>query len=263
MTDARLARKQEIVAACAAVAPEARADILTERCSDDPELRAEVDGLLRFLGAPTPGAGAEVEALLEDRVDQRYLGKTFGPYTVQRLLGRGGTARIYLATRTFEGQERRFALKVPLGGSFAEEGARYRLEIAILSRLRHPNLAGLVDVVAGPDDEPLLVMDYLEGAEPITAAAAARRLTVRERIVLFSKVLDALRSAHERGVIHCDLSAANVVVRADGEPVVIDFGIAKVSWERAGTVTVGPRPLTYEYASPEQGSVRYFVDIPN
>lgn len=116
---------------------------------------------------------------------------------------------------------------MPLGGSFAEEGARYRLEIAILSQLRHPNLGGLVDVVAGPDDEPLLVLDYLEGAQPITTAAAERRLTVRERIGLFSKVLDALRSAHERGVIHCDLSAANVVVRKDGEPVVIDFGIAK------------------------------------
>lgn len=252
MTDARLARKQELLAACAAVAPEARPGVLAERCGDDPELRAEVDGLLRYLGAPTPGAGSELEALLEDRVDQRYLGKTFGPYRVQRLLARGGFSRVFLATRKFEGQERPYALKVPLGGSFAEEGARYRLEIAILSQLRHPNLGGLVDVVAGPDDEPLLVLDYQEGAQPITAAAAERQLTVRERVGLFSKVLDALRSAHERGVIHCDLSAANVVVRKDGEPVVIDFGIAKVSWERAGTVTVGPRPLTYEYASPEQ-----------
>ncbi|MCG3193050.1 MAG: Serine/threonine-protein kinase PknD [Thermoanaerobaculia bacterium] len=252
MTDARLARKQELLAACAAVSAELRPGLLAERCGDDPALRAEVEGLLQYLGAPTPGAGAELEALLEDRIDQRYLGQRFGPYTVQRLLARGGFSRVFLATRSFEDQERAYALKVPLGGSFAEEAARYRLEIAILSQLRHPNLAGLVDVVAGPGDEPLLVLDYLDGALPITAAAAERRLSVRERIVLFSTVLDALRSAHERGVIHCDLSAANVVVRRDGAPVVIDFGIAKVSWERSGSVTVGPRPLTYEYASPEQ-----------
>ncbi|MEO6327211.1 MAG: serine/threonine-protein kinase, partial [Thermoanaerobaculia bacterium] len=252
VTDARLARKQKLLAACAVEAPSERAALLAARCSDDRELHVEIEGLLPHLGAPTPAAGAEIEALLADRADQRYVGKTFGPYTVQRLLGRGGFSRVFLATRSFEGQERRFALKVPLGGSFAEEAARYRLEIAILSQLRHPNLAGLIDVVAGPEDTPLLVMDYLEDAEPITVAAAGRELTVRERVHLFRKVLDALRSAHERGVIHCDLSAANVVVRRDGEPVLIDFGIAKVSWERAGTVTVGPRPLTYEYASPEQ-----------
>jgi len=252
MTDLQVARKQELLAACAAVEPEARPALLAERCSDDPELRAEVEGLLRFLGAPTPGAGSELESILEERVDQRYLGRTFGPYRVERLLGRGGSSRVFLATRTFEGRERRYALKAPLGGSFAEEAARYRLEIAILSQLRHPNIAGLVDVVAGPDDAPLLVMDYVDGAESITASAARRKLSVADRLLLFRKVLHALAAAHERGVIHCDLSVANVVVRNDGEPVIIDFGIAKVSWERAGTVTVGPRPLTYEYASPEQ-----------
>ncbi|MDL1951173.1 serine/threonine protein kinase, partial [Acidobacteria bacterium ACD] len=219
---------------------------------EDPGLRAEVEALLPYLGAPTPSPAGDLEAALEERLTERFVGKTFGPYTVERLLGRGGFSRVFLATRSFEGQERRYAVKVPLGGSFAEEVARYRLEIAVLSQLRHPNIAGLVDVVPGPDDQPLLVMDFVDGARAITLAAADARLSIRHRIELFLKVLSALGAAHERGVIHCDVSAGNVVLRADGEPVVIDFGIAKVSWERAGTVTVGPRPLTYEYASPEQ-----------
>ncbi len=164
----------------------------------------------------------------------------------------GGFSQVFLATRIFEGQERTYAVKVPLGGSFTEEAVRYRLEIAVLSQLRHPNIAGLVDVVPGPDDRPLLVMDYVEGARPVTLALKESSIPLRRRIELFLKVLSALSVAHERGVIHCDISAANVVLRSDGEPVIIDFGIAKVSWDRAGTVTVGPRPLTYEYASPEQ-----------
>lgn len=252
MTDARVLRKQEILAACAAATPADRAEVLAAHCGDDAELRAEVEGLLPFLDAPTPAPAGDLEAILEDRFSQRYVGRSFGPYVIQRLLGRGGYSRVFLASRAFEGRERLYAVKVPLGGSFAEEAARYRLEIAVLSQLRHPNLAGLVDVVPGASDEPLLVMDYLEDARPITVAANERRLSIRARLLLFGKVLGALRSAHERGVIHCDLSAANIVVRKDGEPVIIDFGIAKVSWERAGTVTVGPRPLTYEYASPEQ-----------
>jgi serine/threonine protein kinase/Flp pilus assembly protein TadD len=252
VTDSRLERKQELLAACAVASPEERTALLATRCADDPELRAEVEALLPYLGAPTPSPASDLESALEDRFTERYVGKTFGPYTIQRLLGRGGFSRVFLATRSFEGQERTYAVKVPLAGSFTEEAARYRLEIAVLSQLRHPNLAGLIDVVPGPDDRPLLVMDYVEGARPITAAAAEAGLATRSRIELFLKVLSALGSAHERGVIHCDLSASNVVVRADGEPVIIDFGISKVSWERAGTVTVGPRPLTYEYASPEQ-----------
>jgi serine/threonine protein kinase/Tfp pilus assembly protein PilF len=252
VTDSRLERKQELLAACAAASQEDRGALLAARCADDPELRVEVEALLPYLGAPTPCPAGDLETVLEDRFHERYIGKTFGPYSIQRLLGRGGFSRVFLATRAFEGRERTYAVKVPLGGSFAEEAARYRLEIAVLSQLRHPNIAGLVDVVPGPDDRPLLVMDYVEGARPITAAAAEAGLPTRARIEVFLKVLSALGSAHERGVIHCDLSAPNVVVRADGEPVIIDFGISKVSWERAGAVTVGPRPLTYEYASPEQ-----------
>ena len=252
MTDARLARKQELLASLALAPTQDRSRLLTERCGDDPDLRAEVEALLPYLGAPTPSPAGDLEAALEEKLAERFVGKAFGPYTVQRLLGRGGFSRVFLATRSFEGQERTYAVKVPLGGSFAEEVSRYRLEIAVLSQLRHPNIAGLVDVVPGPDDRPLLVMDYVEGARPITLAAADTGLPILRRIELFLRVLSALSAAHERGVIHCDVSAGNVVLRADGEPVIIDFGIAKVSWERSGTVTVGPRPLTYEYASPEQ-----------
>ena len=242
MTDARLERKQELLAALAVAPTEDRSRLLAERCGEDHELRAEVEALLPYLGAPTPSPAGDLEAALEERLTERFVGKTFGPYTVQKLLGRGGFSRVFLAPRSFEGQERKYAVKVPLGGSFAEEVARYRLEIAVLSQLRHPNIAGLVDVVPGPDDQPLLVMDFVDGALPITLAAADARLSIRRRIELFLKVLSALGAAHERGVIHCDISAGNVVLRSDGEPVVIDFGIAKVSWERAGTVTVGPRP---------------------
>jgi serine/threonine-protein kinase len=252
VTDARLVKKQELLASLALAPTEDRPRFLAENCGDDPGLRAEVEALLPYLGAPTPSPAGDLEVALEEKLAERFVGKAFGPYTVQRLLGRGGFSRVFLATRSFEGQERTYAIKVPLWGSFAEEVARYRLEIAVLSQLRHPNIAGLVDVVPGPDDRPLLVMDYVDGARPITLAAAETSLPVRQRIELFLKVLSALSAAHERGVIHCDLSAGNVVLRADGEPVIIDFGIAKVSWERSGTVTVGPRPLTYEYASPEQ-----------
>ncbi len=148
---------------------------------------------------------------------------------------------------------------------------RFLHERRILAGLAHPNIARLYDGGSTADGRPYFVMEYVEG-EPLTRFAAARGLGVEARLALFLKVCAAVQYAHQRLIVHRDLKPANILVGADGEPKLLDFGIAKLLDATGFDGSNGPpelteahqRPMTPDYASPEQlegGAVTTATDV--
>ena len=182
-----------------------------------------------------------------------------GPYRLLEEIGRGGMGAVYLAERADGEFEGRVAIKVvrsDLGG--AETRRRFLRERQLLADLDHPQIATLLDAGSSPEGEPWLAMDYVEGL-PIDHYCQVNRLSLAARIELFRKVCDAVHFAHQSLVVHRDLKPSNILVREDGSPQLLDFGIAKLVNEEAddrGLTRLGASPRTPEYASPEQVSSR-------
>jgi serine/threonine protein kinase len=131
---------------------------------------------------------------------------------------------------------------------------RFHTERRILESLCHPNIARMIDAGATPDGLPYFVMEHIAG-QPINIYCDSNRLSVDERLWLFRKVCSAVECAHAAQVIHRDIKPENILVTPDGEPKLLDFGIAKVlggeSPTQDATLTLLP-VMTPHYASPEQ-----------
>jgi len=182
----------------------------------------------------------------------------FDGFRIERLIARGGTSDVYLAHQSHP--ERQVAIKVFRAGLGSDRQVeRFRGEVRILAKLDHPNIAsifsaGFSDKVA-PVPLPYLAMEYVEG-QTLTEYVRSREFSVDDRLRLMAKVCSAVHGAHQRGVIHRDLKPANILIRADGEPKVLDFGIARLvttdgSSSRSHTMT-GELMGTLAYMSPEQ-----------
>jgi serine/threonine protein kinase len=173
-----------------------------------------------------------------------------GRYDVERELGRGGNARIFLAT---DSAGRRVALKILHPELLISVAAdRFLREIRLASRLQHPHIAQILD--SGEQDWLVYyVMSYVEGSTLRERLDTQPRLTVTETMRFACDVLDALDHAHTHGIAHRDVKPANVVLSSQGA-VLLDFGIARAVAEsgndqltRSG-IAVG----TSSYMSPEQ-----------
>jgi non-specific serine/threonine protein kinase/serine/threonine-protein kinase len=174
-----------------------------------------------------------------------------GPYEVLRALGSGGMGSVYLARRVDGQFEQEVAIKVVKRGADSELILeRFRAERQILAGLQHPNICRLLDGGSSADGRPYFVMERIEG-EPIDAYCQWHNLTLRRRLELFLAVGDAVKYAHQRLVVHCDLKPRNILVTDDGVPKLVDFGIAKLL-ERPAEGGTHSGFMTPEYASPEQ-----------
>jgi eukaryotic-like serine/threonine-protein kinase len=176
-----------------------------------------------------------------------------GPYRLLREIGHGGMGAVWLAERADGSLKRQIALKLPRltwGGGLAERMARER-DIGAL--LEHPNIARLYDAGVDARGRPYLALEYIDG-QPLDAWCEAQALTTPQRIRLFLQVARAVAYAHGRLVVHRDLKPSNVLVTADGQAHLLDFGIAKLL-DEAGSENLTQeqgRVLTPHYASPEQ-----------
>jgi serine/threonine-protein kinase len=180
-------------------------------------------------------------------------------YQVDRVLGRGGTATVFLAQDLRH--HRPVAIKVldpEIAGLLGPE--RFLREIEIASRLQHPNILTVLD--SGAADGMLYsVMPYVEGESLRERLNREQQLSVEEALRLTSEVADALDSAHRHGIVHRDIKPENILL-SEGHAVVTDFGIARAVQGATGkkTTTSGTMIGTPTYMSPEQAAGNVAVD---
>lgn len=211
-----------------------------------PDLLATLPKLAGVGLAPTlPGKAV--------RADQPTL---VGPYRLIELLGQGGMGSVWLAERTDQLKRRQVALKLP-HASWRHPGLADRLarEAEILATLEHPHIARLYDAGIGPDGQPYLALERVDG-ERLDQHVRAQRLGLRERLGLFLQVARAVAYAHSRLIVHRDLKPANILVTREGEVRLLDFGIAKLLGAEGAAATAltreGSAAMTPDYAAPEQ-----------
>ncbi len=191
-------------------------------------------------------------------VSVRTSSSSIGPYRLVRMLGVGGMGEVWRAEQTAP-FHRTVALKlIKVGMDTRAVVARFESERQALALMEHPNIAKVFDAGATPEGRPFFVMEYVPGL-PITTYCDNHRLTIKQRLALFTQVCDGVQHAHQKAIIHRDLKPSNVLVgEFDHKPVpkIIDFGLAKATGPRLNETTiyteVGGVVGTPDYMSPEQ-----------
>ncbi len=232
------------------------------RCAGESDLRADVAHLLRLAGtaAPALDAGCSPDLLADAAAGQADAslprpGDVVGAWRIERQIGQGGMGAVFLVERADGQFTQTGALKLIRAGVDAEAVTRrFERERQILASLSHPHIARLLDGGRTADGRSYFVMEHVEG-QPIDRACDARRLSIGERLVLVERVCLAIQHAHNQLVVHRDIKPSNIVVTADGDVKLLDFGIAGMLEPHGapGEPADGPaRILTPAYASPEQ-----------
>ena len=241
---------------------EARDLYFSERNIDTPT-RREVEALLAFDSVTNTELHrdiSDVAALALPQFERKPM--RCGAYRLGALLGKGGMGAVYLAERVDGEVSQRVAVKILRPGADDPQlRQRFLSERQILATLSHPNIARLLDAGHREDGHPYLVMEYVEG-KPIDVYATG--LGLRQKIVLFLKVCAAIGYLHRNLVVHRDLKPGNILVTPEGEPKLLDFGIAKMVDLTGDATVTSMLMLTPEYASPEQvcgGPVTTATDI--
>ncbi|RNC81800.1 MAG: serine/threonine protein kinase [Phycisphaera sp.] len=235
-----------------------RASFVKAQCGDDASLFTSVMSLIASDDSDDVLTGdldilVGAAPLPDIAVDTRFDG-----FNVQRLIARGGTSDVYLATQSNPSRE--VAIKIFRAGLTSDRQLeRFQGEVAILARLDHPYIAkiftaGITEKIA-PVPLPYLAMEYIQG-QSLTEFARVTDLGFREKLELMAKVCRGVHGAHQRGVIHRDLKPANILITANGVPKILDFGIARLADDgdgpsRSHTIT-GELMGTLAYMSPEQ-----------
>jgi WD40 repeat protein/serine/threonine protein kinase len=262
-------------------APAERAAYLDRECAGAPELRRQVEALLKahadagsFLegrapragrgqdtGEFTPAPGEPTRQAEPPPGPVEGAGTRVGRYKLLQRIGEGGMGAVWMAEQQ-EPVRRLVALKVIKAGmDSAQVVARFEAERQALALMDHPNIARVLDGGTTDGGRPYFVMELVKGT-PITDYCDEHRLTPRQRLELFVPVCKALQHAHQKGIIHRDVKPSNVLVAPyDGAPVVkvIDFGVAKATGgrltERTMYTAFGAVVGTLEYMSPEQAEL--------
>ncbi len=236
---------------------------------DDPELAAIVSKLLQ--------ADQEASGLLEKGVEpivnrviqldvEDLSQKQVGPFQLQRLLGRGGMGEVWLAERTFEDMTQQVALKLLKRGMDSEAlAARFLQERRILAELNHPHIAKLMDGGISEDGRLYYAMDYVAGKN-LHEYLQSQSLNVRDRVQLMIVICGAVAHAQQHLVVHRDLKPSNIMIDENGQPRVLDFGIAKILTPDTDNNLTQTEliMLSPAYAAPEQilgGSISTATDV--
>jgi serine/threonine-protein kinase len=261
--------------------------LLDELLDLDPPVREERLAKLRIEDADTAAQLQRLLARAEDLQQQGFLsrpavaqwqdapvstpadgepppdltGQSVGAYVLERQLGRGGMGTVWLARRADGRFEGRVAVKFLMAGLLGRgDAGRFAREGQILARLSHPHIARLLDAGVHQGDQPYLVLEYVDG-QPIDAYCRERQLGIEARVRLFLDVLAAVAHAHARLILHRDLKPSNILVTADGDVKLLDFGIAKLlddaqqASEGAAATELTERAgsaYTPQFAAPEQ-----------
>lgn len=260
---------QKIFSEAVALPANEREAFLVKQCGDDAVLRAELDSLLE-------NHNSQSDDLIEDWSDlptidskagapkkgtpaaPRSHPKQIGDYKVVRLLGEGGMGITYEAVQ--KSPKRRVAIKVIKADGVTETSKRrFEYEASALARLTHPGIAQIYESGSWTDadgaERLFIAMEYVNGG-PLSGYIRKHELSTKERLILFRRICDAVHHSHQKGIIHRDLKPDNILIRKDGQPKVIDFGVARPTDRSVQCITeqtnVGRLIGTLQYMSPEQ-----------
>lgn len=220
--DRRRQTLDELLEEVAGTPPSEHGELLRRMALVDPEQADEVAALLQYI----PSAHALLTAIFSKAfppMADHEAPRCYGAYRVVRHIASGGMGSVYEAV----GSGRRVAVKVARTSvrtaSWVQQLWR---EAEILASLCHPNIVPLLDRGTASGGVPYFVMEYVDG-EPLTSYVQARRPSLARRIEIFRGVCAAVECAHRNRVIHCDLKQANILIRRNGDPVLLDFGVAR------------------------------------
>ncbi len=245
-------RLSELFDQACVLSGEARAKFVDAECGGDRGLALELSKLLAAHDVASVNPAWD-----EPAMEGGEVGEFIGPYKIVAVIGSGGMGKVYRAVRADAQFDQHVAIKrIRLGMDAEQIIRRFRAERQILANLEHPNITRLLDGGSSADGLPYLVMEYVEGLQPIRYCEE-RGLSVRERLELFRQICAAVHYAHQHMVIHRDLKPSNILVTSEGVPKLLDFGIAKVF---AADLAIGGEAktetamqlMTARYASPEQ-----------
>ncbi len=278
MDSNRYSRVHEIFTEAFSLEGPEQAAYLDEACAGDPELRTEVDSLLDFgrqgIEDPNPFSDERIEVSREklEEVARKTLSpgsdrqahqqstwapERIGPYRILERIGMGGMGVVYEAEQ--ESPRRKVALKV-LHPLFATETMlrRFRQESEMLGRLQHPSIAQVFEAGTfdlGRGAQPYFAMELVEGTD-LRTYCEREGLGRDQRLELLARICDAVQHAHEKGIIHRDLKPDNILITPDGNPKVLDFGIARSTESSTVLETMvtatGELMGTLAYMAPEQ-----------
>lgn len=256
MDNLRWRQLEELFDRALSLDPGAREAFLADLARSDPATQIELAALLQahdsageFLSGtaqgPVGGDAPEAGSLApETRV---------GAWRIVRFLSHGGMGEVYEAARADGVYEQRAALKLTRREA-AKLLERFSAERQMLARLDHPGIARLLDGGIADDGRPYAVMEFVEG-RTIVEWCAYRGLGLRDRLVLFLQVCDAVAHAHGHLIVHRDLKPSNVLVDSAGRVRLLDFGIAKpldAVWPGGAPASETAALMTPDYAAPEQ-----------
>src|SRR5438477_2327133 len=269
MTPERWQRIEDLFQSARTRTTAERAAFLDGACGGDPELRAEVEGLLAAedsAGSFINTSAVKVAAgMIADERAAEMLGQTVAHYKILSPLGAGGMGEIYLAEDAELG--RKVALKFLPDYALVDDDRvrRFRQEARVASALSHPNIAHIYEI-GESEGASFIALEFIEG-QTLAARIAGRPLGVEEIVAIATQVADALDEAHAHGITHRDIKAANIMLTPRGLVKVLDFGLAKMT--QAGTVAAAPAGQaaqvetrtgmvmgTVNYMSPEQAMGR-------
>jgi tRNA A-37 threonylcarbamoyl transferase component Bud32/tetratricopeptide (TPR) repeat protein len=234
-----------------------RATWVERECAGDIALTAALSRLLELDARADLALDRSIEDIaaevLEPESEAAQPDQRIGPYRLLRKLGQGGMGAVWLAERIEGGFAQQVALKlIRLGLDSAVVQAQFRRERELLASLAHADIARLLDGGVDAHGRPWFAMEYVEGVglrEWIERSSA----DARTRLDLFLRLCRAVAYAHQRLIVHRDLKPSNVLVRVDGSPCLLDFGIAKlIEADNADATATEQRFLTRAYAAPEQ-----------
>jgi tetratricopeptide (TPR) repeat protein len=221
---------------------------LAQRC-DDGGIIDEVFQLLRAQTVGLSRVASRLDTALAQALAPEFgVGERLGPWRLTERIAQGGMGTVFKAERADGLYQRTVAIKLLHGLPGASEVERLAAERQVLADLQLPQVARLYDGGTTPDGHPYLVMEYIDG-QPLDRYCATHKLDLPQRLRLFLDICSIVQAAHERLVLHCDLKPSNVLVESGGQPVLLDFGLARVLNDARAKEDSGY--CTPTYASPE------------
>lgn len=247
--DERWRRLSELFDRASDLPPEEWTAFCKHQCGNDDEMRESLERLLATAEVDDERVRRAVASVAFEVTEATPVeGERIGAYRIDQLLARGGMGEVYLATRADGQFDKEVAVKVVSRKLNEDEYLQhFQTELQVLAKLQHPYIPALIDAGQLADGRPYFMAEFVDGVR-IDHYCRQRKLTVLDRLAIFEKLADAVQHAHSNLVLHLDIKPANVLVKGDGTPRLLDFGITRLLTDPE----TGHKACTPTYASPEQ-----------